>query len=71
VDDAYLDEVFELTDADFAAVEDAAERLPILTLDEAHGVLEVLRHFGKGADDHAESARRLARELAARIPSAT
>lgn len=69
VDDTYLDEVFELTDADFAPAETAAERLPVLTLDEAHTVLELLLHFGKGTDDPAESARRLAHEIAARIPS--
>lgn len=47
VDDTYLDEVFELTDADFAPAEPAAERLSVLTLDEAHTVLELLLHSGR------------------------
>ncbi|GAA2644222.1 hypothetical protein [Streptomyces vastus] len=44
----------------FPSAETVAERLPVLTLGEAHQVLEVLLHVGKSTDDHAESARRLA-----------
>ncbi|MFG2351519.1 DUF6417 family protein [Streptomyces phaeochromogenes] len=69
MDDTYLNEVFELTEADFTPAEPAAERLPVLTLEEAHTVLKLLLHFGKGTDDPTESARRLAHEIAARVPS--
>ncbi|WP_405958500.1 DUF6417 family protein [Streptomyces phaeochromogenes] len=69
MDDTYLDEVFELTDADFAPTEAAPERLPLLTLEEAHEVLAILLHVGTGTDEQAQSAQRLVRELAARIPS--
>ncbi|MEU8868802.1 DUF6417 family protein [Streptomyces umbrinus] len=69
MDDTYLDEVFELTDADFAPAETPAERLPLLTLEEAHKVLTILQHVGTGTDQQAQSAQRLVRELAARIPS--
>ncbi|MFI1487976.1 DUF6417 family protein [Streptomyces sp. NPDC020747] len=69
MDDTYLDEVFELTDADFAPAENPAERLPLLTLEEAHEVLTILQHVGKGTDEQAQPAQRLVRELAARIPS--
>ncbi|MFJ8637466.1 DUF6417 family protein, partial [Streptomyces sp. NPDC093568] len=71
VEDPCLDEVFELTDADFYAGEVSAERVPVLTLDEAHQVLTILVQLANGTGDQAETARRLARELAARIPSAT
>ncbi|MFI1487987.1 DUF6417 family protein [Streptomyces sp. NPDC020747] len=70
MDNASLDEILELTGTDFAPAEAFAERLPVLTLEEAHEVLEILLHVGMGTDNQAESARRLAHELAARIPSA-
>ncbi|MFD0009179.1 DUF6417 family protein [Streptomyces sp. NPDC127178] len=66
-----LDEVFELIDSDFYPGEVAAERLPVLTLDEAHQVLRILVEVGGGTGEQAETARRLVRELAARIPSVT
>ncbi|MFF4041127.1 DUF6417 family protein [Streptomyces sp. NPDC001816] len=47
------------------------EGLSVLTLDETHGVLAILLQLGKETGDQAGTARRLARGLAARIPSAT
>ncbi|MGD6749166.1 hypothetical protein [Streptomyces sp. BH105] len=45
------------------------ERLPVLTLDEAHDEIDVLGWFGEGDDEWAQAARCLASELAARVPS--
>lgn len=45
---------------------DNDERLPLLTLDEAHDVIDALVHSASCGDD---DAGRLARYLAARVPS--
>ncbi|MFB6677158.1 DUF6417 family protein [Streptomyces sp. NPDC056390] len=45
------------------------DRLPVLTLDEAHDVLNLLTYLASLDDEAAEEAQRLARELAARVPS--
>ena len=44
-------------------------RLPLLTLSEAHELLEVLRHFAAADSDFRPQARHFAAELAGRIPS--
>ncbi|MEV6058010.1 hypothetical protein [Streptomyces sp. NPDC052107] len=44
-------------------------RLPLLTLTEAHQLLDVLQHFGTTNHDWGAQARRFAAELAARVPS--
>ncbi|KUN09236.1 hypothetical protein AQI95_05160 [Streptomyces yokosukanensis] len=43
-------------------------RLPLLTLTEAHELLDVLHHFGMTDHDWGAQARHLAAELAARVP---
>lgn len=48
---------------------DSGERLAVLTLDEAHGVIDVLAHVAAGDDEWADDAQRLLCELAARVPS--
>ncbi|MFJ8097515.1 hypothetical protein [Streptomyces griseofuscus] len=44
-------------------------RLPLLTLTEAHGLLDVLQHFSAMDYDWGDQARHFAAELAARVPS--
>lgn len=44
-------------------------RLPLLTLSEAHELLDVLHHFGATDHDWGAQARHFAAELAARVPS--
>ncbi|MYU06111.1 hypothetical protein GTY81_19965 [Streptomyces sp. SID8366] len=44
-------------------------RLPLLTLTEAHGLMEVLQYLGTTDDDWGAQARHFAAELAARVPS--
>ncbi|MFJ3233956.1 hypothetical protein [Streptomyces sp. NPDC086787] len=44
-------------------------RLPLLTLSEAHELLEVLQHFGTTDHDWGAQARHFAAELVVRLPS--
>ncbi|MFF9706635.1 hypothetical protein ACF1FE_36705 [Streptomyces griseofuscus] len=44
-------------------------RLPLLTLTEAHGLMDVLQHFGTTNHDWGAQARHFAAELAALVPS--
>ncbi|WP_333739896.1 DUF6417 family protein [Streptomyces sp. IBSBF 2806] len=60
----------DLDDIDFAPVEHDTQRLPLLTLDEAHDLLRVLRTVALEGGAAALEADRLAREIGARIPSA-
>lgn len=54
---------------DFAPLPDTVERLPVLSLDEAHELLDLLRVVAQ--EDGLLSARadRLVREISARVPS--
>ncbi|WAU78582.1 DUF6417 family protein (plasmid) [Streptomyces sp. Qhu-G9] len=55
----------------FAPVEHTTERLPLLSLDEAHDLLRLLLAVALDEGAQSEEANRLAREIAARIPSET
>lgn len=59
----------ELLDPTLGMPELYEPRLPLLTLTEAHELLEVLRHFSWTDHEWAAQAGRYAAELAARIPS--
>ena len=55
---------------DFAPVEGTAERLALLTLEEAHDLLRLLLAIAQeGEGPLSREAGRLAKEIAARIPS--
>ncbi|MFJ9127660.1 hypothetical protein ACIRJS_26535 [Streptomyces sp. NPDC102340] len=45
------------------------ERLPVLTLEEAQDLRDVLVWFGEGDDEWADEARHFAGELVSRVPS--
>ncbi|MGW2617597.1 DUF6417 family protein [Streptomyces sp. NPDC001500] len=62
-DHLYLDEI------DFAPVEHDTKRLRLLTLDEAHDLLRVLRTVAQEGGTAAGEGERLVREIGARIPS--
>ncbi|MEU3862645.1 DUF6417 family protein [Streptomyces sp. NPDC028722] len=59
----------DLDGIEFAPVEGTGERLPLLTLAEAHDLLDWLRQAAAGSGPDAAVAGRWAREIAARIPS--
>ncbi|MEW2290818.1 DUF6417 family protein [Streptomyces sp. NPDC047841] len=50
-------------------MEAAGERVPLLTLPEAHDLLNWLRLVTAEGEDHAPEAGRWAKEIAARVPS--
>lgn len=54
---------------DFAAPEPLSPLLPVLTLEEAQDAIEVLSYYATENNWHGDTATRLARELAARVPS--
>jgi uncharacterized protein DUF6417 len=62
-------EHIDLDEIDFAPVEETGERLALLSLDEAHDLLRLL--LAVAAEDGALSAEanRIAKEIAARVPS--
>ncbi|MEU5116634.1 DUF6417 family protein [Streptomyces longwoodensis] len=60
---------FELQDSDFAPVEGTARRLALLSLEEAHDVLRVLVTVAQEGGPVSAEADRLAKEIAARVPS--
>ncbi|UFR07154.1 DUF6417 family protein [Streptomyces sp. Go40/10] len=62
-------EGLDLDQIEFAPVETAGERLPLLTLHEAHDLLDWLRLVAAERGDHALEAGRWAKEIAARVPS--
>ncbi|MEU8653724.1 DUF6417 family protein [Streptomyces sp. NPDC048737] len=64
-DYAHLD----LDEIDFASVDHAAERLALLTLAEAHELLDLLLAVAQAGGPLSPRAKRFAREIAARIPS--
>ncbi|MFD5574413.1 DUF6417 family protein [Streptomyces cadmiisoli] len=59
----------DLDDIDFAPVEHTVERLALLTLEEAHGLLRLLQTVARQDGPVSPEAYQLAREIAARIPS--
>ncbi|MET9016779.1 DUF6417 family protein [Streptomyces olivaceoviridis] len=64
--DGYED--LDLDEIEFAPMETAGERLPLLTLHEAHDLLNWLRLVTAESGAHAPDAGRWAREIA-RVPS--
>ncbi|MFG2351835.1 DUF6417 family protein [Streptomyces phaeochromogenes] len=65
MDDDFLD----LDSAGFAPGEATAERLALLTLDEAHDLLRLLQTVAQEEGPFSLDVDRWARELAGRIPS--
>ncbi|MEU9671290.1 DUF6417 family protein [Streptomyces bobili] len=63
-------EHLDLEEVDFAPVEYNQERLPLLTLGEAHALLRVLRTVAGEGGPVAAEADGLSKKIAARIPSA-
>ncbi|MFE9359602.1 DUF6417 family protein [Streptomyces olivaceoviridis] len=59
----------DLDGIEFAPMETAGERLPLLTLHEAHDLLNWLRGVTAEGGAHAPDAGRWAKEIAARVPS--
>ncbi|KUN17662.1 hypothetical protein AQJ11_38060 [Streptomyces corchorusii] len=65
--DGYED--LDLDEIDFVPMETEGERLPLLTLQEAHDLLNWLRLVTAEGGAHAPEAERWAKEIAARVPS--
>ncbi|MFI6495551.1 DUF6417 family protein [Streptomyces sp. NPDC050564] len=63
------DDQFDIDEVDFAPVGDTVERLALLTLQEAHDLLSLLLTVAQDGGPSSPEADRLAREIAARIPS--
>ncbi|WP_328457757.1 DUF6417 family protein [Streptomyces sp. NBC_00386] len=59
----------DLDEIDFAPMDDATERLALLTLQEAHDLLHLRLTIAQDEHPLSPQADRLAREIAARIPS--
>lgn len=59
----------DLDEIDFAPMDGHAERLALLTLQEAHDLLQLLLAIAEDGHPLSPQADRLAREIAARIPS--
>ncbi|MFF5538544.1 DUF6417 family protein [Streptomyces cinerochromogenes] len=62
-------ENLDLDQIELAPVETAGERLPLLTLQETHDLLNWLRLVTAEPGAHAREAGRWAKEIAARVPS--
>ncbi|MGW1271735.1 DUF6417 family protein [Streptomyces sp. NPDC002491] len=62
-------EHLDLDEIDFAPMAHGVERLRLLTLEETYELLRVLRTVAEDGGTVAREADRLAREIAARIPS--
>ncbi|WP_405562630.1 DUF6417 family protein [Streptomyces phaeochromogenes] len=63
------DDSLDLDSVGFAPGELTAERLALLTLDEAHDLLRLLQTVAQEEGPLSPDAGRWAREIAARIPS--
>ncbi|MFJ8197149.1 DUF6417 family protein [Streptomyces sp. NPDC096152] len=63
------DGLFDLQAADFAPLQTTGPRLALLTLEEAQDLLRLLVTIAQEAGPVSPEADRLAREIAARIPS--
>jgi hypothetical protein len=59
----------DLDEIDFSPLQGTVERLALLTLEEAHDLLRLLLTVAQEGGPVALEADRLAREIAARIPS--
>ncbi|MET8860887.1 DUF6417 family protein [Streptomyces sp. NPDC004579] len=59
----------DLDEIDFAPMDAVAERLALLTLQETHDLLQLLLAIAQDGHPLSPQADRLAREIAARIPS--
>lgn len=64
-----MDDCTAIDDVDFAPLSDTVERLPVLSLDEAHELLDLLRAVAQKRGPLSRRADRLVRELSARVPS--
>jgi hypothetical protein len=62
-------EHLDLDEIDFAPVSATVERLPLLSLEEAHDLLRLLLTVAQEEGPASAQADRWAREIAARIPS--
>ncbi|WP_369228889.1 DUF6417 family protein [Streptomyces sp. R21] len=62
-------EEIDLGAVDFAPMTDTVERLALLSLDEAHDLLRLLLTVARDGGSMSAEADRLAREIAARVPS--
>ncbi|MEU9139501.1 DUF6417 family protein [Streptomyces sp. NPDC048404] len=58
-----------IDEIDYAPLDDVTERLALLTLQEAHDLLQLLLTIAQDGHPLSPQADRLAREIAARIPS--
>ncbi|MFJ9822186.1 DUF6417 family protein [Streptomyces sp. NPDC101151] len=63
------DSLFDLQAADFVPLESNGPRLALLTLEEAQDLLQLLTAIAQEHGRVSPEAERLAREIAARIPS--
>ncbi|MEV0937632.1 DUF6417 family protein [Streptomyces phaeochromogenes] len=63
------DDSLDLDSAGFAPGEVTAERLALLTLDEAHDLLRLLQTVAQEDSPFSSDVDRWAREIAGRIPS--
>ncbi|MEY2244890.1 DUF6417 family protein [Streptomyces sp. BF23-18] len=59
----------DLDEIDFAPMDDVTKRLALLTLQEAQDLLQLLLTIAQDGHPLSPQADRLAREIAARIPS--
>ncbi|MFD5407069.1 DUF6417 family protein [Streptomyces griseorubiginosus] len=64
-----MDDCTAIDDIDFATPPDTVERLPVLSLDEAHELLDLLRAVAQKSGPLSKRADRLVREISARVPS--
>ncbi|WP_063803967.1 DUF6417 family protein [Streptomyces canus] len=64
-----MDDYAAIDDMDFAPLPDTVERLPVLNLDEAHELLDLLRAVAQEGGPLSGPADRMIREISARVPS--
>ena len=64
-----MDKYAAIDDMDFAPLPDTMERLPVLSLNEAHELLNLLRAVAQEAGPLSGRADRLFREISACLPS--
>ncbi|MFE2218085.1 DUF6417 family protein [Streptomyces canus] len=64
-----MDNYAAIDDMDFAPLPDTVERLPVLSLDEAHELLNLLRAVAQEDGPLSGRADRMFREISARVPS--
>jgi hypothetical protein len=64
-----MDDYAAIDDINFAPLPDTVERLPVLSLDEVHELLDLLRAVAQEDGPLSGRADRMAREISARVPS--